>query len=71
MPALCPLSKYNTLAGDGVSWHIDNFPSKELQAMRLLSLLANLTAVTGIYKIIILNNHIIQYSHINFKTKIF
>lgn len=47
-PLPWPRSMHMTVAGGGITWHIDNVPSVDEQATRDLSSFANLTLVTGI-----------------------
>lgn len=42
-PRLCPFSTRNTTGGEGTNWHTEIVPSKEQQASRCLSSLANWT----------------------------
>lgn len=45
-PPLCPFSIQITVAGGGITWQMDSDPSKEEQATRVRSSLANFTLLT-------------------------
>ena len=47
-PAECPFSIHMTVAGGGMTWHIDRVPSRDEHATRDLSSLANFTLETTI-----------------------